>query len=192
MCGNHISRDNDIFQDKNFKDALKKICHEFLYHEKDDLYRIKAWFSIIEIHQEREENPELSIYINTSKQFEHEGVYNIGYHQNLDNVISKYEHGSFYGNPNPEYNGFAEFIKKNSGHNYITCDSYKCNYNAMIFTDDEFIKIVNNNINNLDFYQFSIGEILELEPLSKKDFSKNIEIQTRGGFTGWNWSKLKE
>lgn len=30
---------------------------------------------------------------------------------------------------------------------------------------------------NLDFFQFSVGEILGLEPLSKTDFSRHIDIQ---------------
>jgi hypothetical protein len=43
---------------------------------------------------------------------------------------------------------------------------------------------------NLDFFQFSVGEILGLEPLSKTDFSRHIDIQTRGGYIGWNWKNF--
>jgi hypothetical protein len=74
-------------------------CDEFLFDEKDELYRIKAWFSIIEIHQDEEENPKLTIYMNTSPEFKDEGIYNINYYEDIDSVICTYEHGNFYGDP---------------------------------------------------------------------------------------------
>jgi hypothetical protein len=191
MCGNYISIDNPIFSDDKLKDKLKKICKKFVEYEKDELYRIKAWFSIIEIHQDKEENPKLTIYMNTSPEFGDEGIYNINFHQDIDSVICTYEHGNFYSDPNPEYNGFEEFIKENPEHNYVTCNSRKGNYVAKIFTEEQFIDIVNEQIVNLDFKSFSVGEILGLEPLTKSDFSRNIDIQTRGGFTGWNWNSLE-
>jgi hypothetical protein len=123
--------------------------------------------------------------MNTSPDFGDEGIYNIDFHKDIDSVICTYEHGNYYGDPN------QEFIKKNPGHNYVTCNSRKGNYVAKIFTEEQFIEIVNEQISNLDFKSFSVGELLGLEPLTMSDFSRNIDIQTRGGFTGWNWNNLE-
>lgn len=191
MCGNHISSDNSIFESNQLlKEKLKVICEDFLRCEKDELYRIKAWFSILEIYQEDDDKPDLKIYMNTSPQFGDEGVYNITFHSNLDNVINTYEHGCFYSDPNPEYNRFKEFVKNNSKHNFVTCDSRKGNYVAKIFTEEQFMQIIDDQISSLLFYQFSVAEILGLEPLTKSDFSRHVNIKTRGGFSGWNWSDL--
>jgi hypothetical protein len=185
MCGNYISSDNAIFESNELlKEKLKVICKDFLQYEKDELYKIKAWFSILEIHQENKDKPDLSIYMNTSNNFGDEGVYNIGFHSDLHSVINTYEQNSDF--LEPEYNGFDEFIKINPEHNYVTCDSRKGNYLAKIFTEEQFIERINKQISSLSFYQFSVGEILGLEPLTKSDFSRHIYIQTRGGFTGWN------